>query len=101
MEENHFTITASLWLYPGENGSWHFLTIPKDIGTRIKTRAHPVKRGWGSVRVRAHIGETTWDTSIFPDSRSGTYILPIKASVRRKEGVFEGDTVSFSITLLS
>ena len=55
------------------------------------------RRGWGSVRVLVTLGSSTWNTSIFPDKRSGTYILPLKASVRRTEGVFDGDVVTFTI----
>jgi hypothetical protein len=96
-----FTIKAKLWLYPGETASWHFLTVPKDVSTKIKKLKPLTPRGWGSVRVQAKINKTVWDTSIFPDSKSGTYILPIKASVRRAEGIFTDDSVHFTLTLIS
>ena len=57
------------------------------------------RRGFGSLPVLVKMGKTEWKTSIFPDSRSGTYILPIKAAVRRAEGAFEGEEMSFSITI--
>ena len=38
--------------------------------------------------------------SIFPDSKSGTYILPLKAKVRKKENIYEGDTVTFSCDIV-
>ncbi len=44
--------------------------------------------------MEAKIGKTNWRTSIFPDSKSGTYLLPVKATVRRVEGIDDGDTVS-------
>jgi hypothetical protein len=58
-------------------------------------------KGWGSLPVEVTIGKTTWKTSIFPDSKSGTFILPIKAVVRKKEEVYEGDarTIVFSVAL--
>ncbi|MCB0026013.1 MAG: DUF1905 domain-containing protein, partial [Caldilinea sp.] len=37
------------------------------------------------------IGKSTWTTSLFP--KDGRYILPIKTSVRKAEGLDEGDTV--------
>ena len=97
--KNKFSVTAKIWLYPAENASWHFITIPKDITLRIREIKPKTPRGWGSVRVSAKIGKTLWDTSIFPDTRSDTYILPVKASVRHAEGLFEGDTVHFTFTL--
>lgn len=52
------------------------------------------------MRVQVRIGKTTWETSIFPDSRSGVYILPLKAKVRRAEGIRAGDTIAFTLDLL-
>ena len=59
-----------------------------------------IKRGWGSVRVKVTLGKTKWDTSIFPDKKSGTYLLPIKAEVRIKEHVFAKEIHQFSIEIL-
>ena len=41
--------------------------------------------GFGSVRVEATIGGSTWRTSIFPSDDA--YILPIKKAVREAEGL--------------
>jgi hypothetical protein len=97
--KNTYTIKAKIWLYPGESGNWHFLTVPKKESLNIKAKYGAIARGWGSLPVSVTIGKTTWKTSIFPDNKSGTYILPLKAAVRKKEGVFEGDTVAFSFTV--
>ncbi|KGF69985.1 hypothetical protein LL06_07710 [Hoeflea sp. BAL378] len=83
---------AELWLYPGEKAAWHFLTVPADISRRIRFFAGSTN-GFGSVRVRARIGETRWETSLFPDKASGCYFLPLKADVRRAEGITTGDRV--------
>jgi hypothetical protein len=41
-----------------------------------------------------------WETSIFPDSRSGgAYILPLKAKVRSAEGIMAGDTISLTLEI--
>ena len=58
------------------------------------------RRGFGAVKVRVEIGETRWDTSIFPHKESGGWLLPIKASVRKAEGVVAGDEVTLTLTLL-
>lgn len=95
--KGEYTLQAKLWLYPGENAAWHFLTVPKKESENIKKTFGKNARGFGSLPIIVHIGSTTWKTSIFPDSKSGTYILPVKAMVRKNEGLFEGDTVRFSI----
>ncbi len=96
MTKNRFVVRAKIWLYPSERASWHFLMIPKKESSSIKETFGAYTKGWGSLPVSVTLGKTTWQTSIFPDSKSGTYILPLKATVRRSEGVFEGDTVTVS-----
>ena len=93
------TITGPLWLWSGGQGSWHFLTVPEDQTSEIRAESMARRGGFGSVRVEAAIGDTVWRTSVFPQ-RSGGYILPVKASVRRDAGIALGDDVTFRIKLL-
>jgi hypothetical protein len=50
--------------------------------------------------VEATIGKSKWKTSIFPDSREGSYLLPVKADVRKREELLEGDMVPLKLRLL-
>lgn len=99
MKKESYTFKASIFLYPGETASWHFLGIPKVIGQKIKDLQVVGRRGFGTVPVRATIGDTTWDTSIFPDKYSGSYLLPVKALVRKREGIMANDTVRCELML--
>ena len=98
------TITAPIWLWSGGQGSWHFLTVPQENATEIRAHAFSnSRRGFGSVRVAATINPSTrsgqavtWRTSVFPQ-KTGGYILPIKADVRRRAGVSAGDEVTVTI----
>lgn len=79
-----FTFSAKLWCYQAEKAAWYFVTLPEDYGGQIKfTRERRV--GFGSVRVDVEVGQTRWKTSLFPYKETGSYILPIKAEVRKKE----------------
>ncbi len=100
---NEFIETkATLWIWAsGPNGgNWHFLTIAGEAAEDIKTTAimrrleGEQQRGWGAIRVSATIGDTSWQTSIFPSRESGGYLLPIKAAVRKAEGLAAGDDVT-------
>ena len=93
------TVTAPLWLWTGENGSSHFITVPEEFSGEIRAHAMAALRGFGSVRVEATIGDFTWQTSVFP-VKSGGYILPVKAEVRRKTGVASGDAVTVTLELV-
>lgn len=99
MKKTEYAITTHVWLYSG-SGGWHFVTIPKEISDEIKDRYGDLVRGWGSLRVRVTVGETQWDTSIFPDKESGCYILPMKASVRKREGIIADKNVSFILDVV-
>lgn len=96
-----FTFTAECWLWQGK-GAWHFITLPKDKSEEIKffnENMHDKLRGWGAVRVQVTIGATTWDTSIFPASKLGAYILPVKADVRKKEKIIVGNRVKVTLKI--
>ena len=93
------TLTGPLWLWSGENGSWHFITVPEELSGEIRAHAIVALRGFGSVKVEASIHEVRWRTSVFP-VKSGGYILPVKADVRRKAGIGAGDEVTVMLELL-
>lgn len=98
---NKYKFSANIWLWPGENAAWHFISVPKMESAKIAAlQEKKARRGWGSVKVEATIGKTAWTTSIFPDKKSGTYLLPLKCAVRKKEGLMVKDTVNISIVLM-
>lgn len=86
-----FTFKTRLWLYSGK-GAWHFVTLPQEAAAEIKFFS-PQAKGFMPIPVRAKIGDTTWKTSVFPDSKSGSYLLAVKAEVRKKERLAVGDEV--------
>lgn len=98
MKANLYKIKSKVWLYPGMAG-WHFLSVPVKESLKIKTLFGAVERGWGSLPVKVTIGKTSWETSIFPDKKAGTYLLPLKKAVRKKEKISSGDTVTFLIEI--
>ena len=93
-----FECRAELYLWKPE-GSWVFATVPLDVSDEIDEIV-PDRRGFGSVRVEVHVGDTTWRTSVFPDSASGCFVLPVKQSVRQAERVDVGDEIDLELTVL-
>jgi Domain of unknown function (DUF1905) len=87
-----FEIGAPLWRYPGADG-WHFVSLPAEVSAEITDITAGARRGFGSVRVDVTVGATSWRTSIFPDSKTGTYLLPVKKAVRVAEHLEAGDEV--------
>lgn len=91
---------AKLWVWPGEQGNWHFVTVPKPVGIEIRTAIGKSSRGFGAVKVSVTVGDTNWLTSMFPDKTSGSYLLPIKQSVRKAEDLWADEPVAFSFRLV-
>jgi hypothetical protein len=92
------TVKAKVWRWKEDSG-WHFATVPQKQSEQIRSRATGAKRGWGSVPVRIKIGETEWETSLFPQGKTGTYLFALKASVRKAEGIEEGDAIRAEVVL--
>jgi hypothetical protein len=98
-EEAVITVTVPLKRWTGDNGSWHFVTIPEDRSDEIRAHCLASMRGFKSARVEVTINDVTWRTSVFP-VKSGGYFLPVKAEVRRKAGIAAGDQVTVELELL-
>lgn len=86
---------ATLWKHDGD-APWRFVTVPEEIADDIEATAEP--KAFGSVPVTVRLGESTWQTSLFPDRQSGSYVLPIKRSIRVAESIANGDTVTVEIS---
>lgn len=93
-----YKMKSKVWLWEGP-AAWHFITLPKKQGAEIRDIFGRSGHGFGSLPVTVTIGKTSWKTSIFPEKKSGSYLLPLKAEVRKSEGLSEGDTVTFSIEI--
>ena len=93
-----YKVRSRVVRYPGMD-AWYFAYVDKKQSAVIKEKHAKVKRGFGSVKVKVTLGKTKWSTSIFPDKQSGCYLLPLKAQVRRAEGVDDGDTINFILDI--
>lgn len=78
---------------------WVFVTLPITMADEI-SESVPRRAGFGSVRVAARIGDTEWNTSIFPSKADRSYVLPVKRAVRDREEIDVGDTVHVTIRLI-
>lgn len=100
-KNSELRFAATVWLYPSDAAAWHFVTIPKAIGQTIKATYSKQRTGFGSLPVRVSVDHITWQTAIFPNKFSGSYILPIKKAVRSAAMIEVGDTIQATITICS
>ena len=71
MTELHFS--GVVWVAPGD-AAWHFVTVPEEPAEIIRLESGP-RVGFGSVKVEVVVGDSTWSTSVFPDT-TRTYVSP-------------------------
>ena len=92
--------SAELWLWDARRTeTWTFVSLPASESEEIRDLAGALRRGFGSVRVRATIGHSTWTTSIFPASQA-SYVLPVKRPVRVAESLDVGDMTTVIVELI-
>jgi hypothetical protein len=89
--------------FAGELYSWrgpapyHFIKVPENACVALREMSPIVSYGWGVIPVRVRIGESVFETSLFP--KDGRYVVPIKDVVRNAEGLALGDTVTVELTV--
>jgi uncharacterized protein DUF1905 len=86
--------SGEMWFWKGP-APWHFVTVPEEDCDELETASAVVSYGWGMIPVKAQIEETGWKTSLFP--KDGRYIVPVKAWVRKAEGLEPGDLVTIRL----
>ena len=95
------TFEAELWVWDARRTeTWTFVSVPVEVSEDISEITEGMRGGFGSVRVQATVGGSSWRTSVFPDSKRGCYVLPIKRAVRKAEGLEPGATTTVTVELI-
>jgi hypothetical protein len=82
------------------NPAFFLVSLPEDASEEIFEISEGLTNGFGSLKVEAQIGTVVWQTSIFPDSKTRTFDLPLKSEVRKKNQLVEGSTTFVKVTVL-
>jgi len=88
--------SGEMWFWKGP-APWHFITVAERECGELAAASAFVTYGWGMIPVTARIGGTGWKTSLFP--KDGRYIVPVKAWVRKAEGLEVGDMVTVRLAV--
>ncbi|WP_067547766.1 DUF1905 domain-containing protein [Nocardia crassostreae] len=98
MAPSEYAFSAVLWEWEGP-AAWHFVSLPEPMADEIEELHGHRAAGFGSIRVKVTVGASRWSTSLFPDTKRGTYILPMKKPVRIAEGIEAGDSVRVELEI--
>jgi hypothetical protein len=92
----YLEFSSPIWSWRGP-APWYFVTVPEEESDDLEATVASVSYGWGMIPVTAQIGDTEWDTALWP--KDGNYMVPLKAEVRRAESLKEGDTVTVQLAV--
>lgn len=96
------TLWRMAWSFAAEIIEWRgpapyfYLPMPIDDSDELKFEARGLEY-WGQVGVRVRIGDTEFTTAVFP--KDGRYLVPLRADVRRTEGLEVGHPVAATVEL--
>ncbi|MBN8666145.1 MAG: DUF1905 domain-containing protein [Chitinophagales bacterium] len=91
-----YSFSAQVWQYNPPAG-WFFVSLPLEIAKEIRENAGWQEEGWGRLKTTARIGKTEWKTAIWFDTKKRTYLLPLKAEIRKKENAVAGKKLTLTI----
>lgn len=94
----NYRMTSEFW-HVEEPGGWYFFTLPEQVALEMKMKYGDVSGSFGTLKVYVIIGETMWQTSLFYDTKRESYLLPVKATVRKAEQLMIGQVYELILTV--
>jgi hypothetical protein len=91
-----YRFSAKIWQYAGPGG-WYFVSLPLKLSREIRANFKSEEEGWGRLTATARIGNSEWKTAIWFDTKRKTYLLPLKAEIRKSEKLVAGKKVSVTV----
>ena len=99
MEKAKYEFSAKVYIYSSSKDmiGWTFVSLPKELSAEIRGDFKHLEEGFGRMKVTAKLGGSEWQTAIWFDTKQDTYLLPLKAKVRKQENVMTGEDVKVII----
>lgn len=96
-----YKFSAKVYHYSSssEMAGWTLVSLPKELSEEIRKGFKSLEEGWGRMKVTAGIGRSEWQTAIWFDTKQNTYLLPLKAAIRKKEKIINDMNVEVTICL--
>ena len=87
-----YEFEATAWQHSLPTG-WFFISLPVSMSAEIRQALKWQEEGWGRLKAVAKVGCCEWNTAIWFDTKQHTYLLPLKAEVRKKENIQAGKSL--------
>jgi hypothetical protein len=92
-----YQFKSEIWQYSAPKGSWYFVSLPKETAAEIGENLKWQEEGWGRLKAIAEINRIEWNTAIWYDTKSETYLLPLKNEIRKKNILDVGKSIEVTI----
>ncbi|MCU0327994.1 MAG: DUF1905 domain-containing protein [Chitinophagales bacterium] len=93
-----YEFSAEVFIHTA-TGGWFLVKLPREDALSIRSICKQDEQGWGRLKVTAYIKSTSWKTSIWFDTKSQTYLLPIKAGIRKIESIEVNQIIDLKIIM--
>ncbi len=93
-----YNFSGKIWKH-NANGGWIFVSLPIGVTKEIRENLRWQEEGWGRMKATAVVNGMKWDTPIWFDKKHGTYLLPLKADIRKKADLKLGDTITLAVLI--
>ena len=93
-----YDFSAKLWQH-NSPGGWFFVTLPESVSKEIRENLGWQEEGWGRMKASVELRNITWDSAIWYDKKMNSYMLPIKADIRKKTGVLLDEEINVRISI--
>ena len=90
-----FEFTGQVFEWRGP-APYYYVALPDEDSADLKEASAMLTYGWGVIPVVVTVGDTQWQTSLFP--KDGRYLVPLKDKVRHAEGFGAGDEIEVRMT---
>lgn len=94
MAQFAFDATVIYWRGPAP---FFYAPVPQAEAEVIRRASKLVSYGWGVIPVEVKVGGIASTTSLFP--KDGTYLVPLKAAVRKAVAVTVDDVIHIELSL--
>ena len=91
-----YEFSDRMWQHPSPGG-WYFVSLPESVSKEIRDNLKWQEEGWGRMKVLARTGGLEWETAIWFDTKHRTYLLPVKAAIRKKADLSTHRETEFEI----
>jgi hypothetical protein len=94
----NYQFSGKTWQHSSPGG-WYFISLPKEMAAEIREAIGSEEEGWGRLKALAKVGNSEWKTAIWFDTKLNTYLLPLKAEIRKKENIVLGQHIAVNVRL--